>query len=445
MESTLSPLSKNNLSANNPVNLLPISKLFRPLRDPRTGLLLSERDNDAHEENMKDTLSVNDSIIEDSDNSIDHAKESTKVIDSLQKISSPFNCSNARRIRQIQPESESDYDEEINENFTEISSTKLSVPSKPIDTEYSLQINQIESNNTNSDILSLGHSTDAADMNCDKQDFSQNSIQDPQIPFTTNKYVEMEEKSTDEVMSIPTIVDHENLSLSVRDRIKSRNITFFDTESEYDCLESDLSLNSETSTAMKKNHNQTTFTNMAYIQHVQSGESDSEHEKEYQVNEGDNITLSISYKNGKLGAAFLSKGNMTLWLMEDMGENENWDALKSYPLLPENFSVSEFLYEKGKSRLMNLKIKQMNVNLQMGDDISCNGTYLWLCGIVDLNCREMVGAAGALLNYLAKARFEGTMRHSLMEDLDFNVAWNPDHMISDEGRITDVKSFLLSD
>ncbi|KAJ3392726.1 MutS protein msh5 [Lobulomyces angularis] len=178
----------------------------------------------------------------------------------------------------------------------------------------------------------------------------------------------------------------------------------------------------------------------------------------------DQIVMAISYRCRKLGCAFFNFEKNRLYLMEDVEENSQFEIVKLliYQIQPkiiicptkideklqllinhvsklsqrkeisatrlqkideyneltfELRPTSEFSYINGKNRLMNLKIADKDYietskstyeqifNLENGN----NFKLLYLESIVSMDKQEMVGSAGALLNYIRKLKLSGIM------------------------------------
>ncbi|KAJ3057389.1 MutS protein msh5 [Rhizophlyctis rosea] len=183
----------------------------------------------------------------------------------------------------------------------------------------------------------------------------------------------------------------------------------------------------------------------------QSSAATSEHLPWRDDDEPDKIVMACSYKNGKIGAAFYSVRDSKLYLMEDMEENQQFDLLKLLKFqvgpsvivtngradeafldilnseaesMPPDFNVeirpsTDFLYAAAKNRLLSIRLaeKRQRDLPSVGAGLS-NPQHermdmcLYLEGIVSLDCKEMVGCAGALLTYISKARLMGEIRQS---------------------------------
>ncbi|KAJ3125773.1 MutS protein msh5 [Nowakowskiella sp. JEL0407] len=192
------------------------------------------------------------------------------------------------------------------------------------------------------------------------------------------------------------------------------------------------------------------------------------------------VILSVSFKGGKLGGAYYDK--QTLHLLEDFPEGTSWDAFKSLKMQvrPTVIIVSsrssdeflqaandhddlsfrkpkvvprpstEFLYQSSKSKLLSLPLFESSTAQYRDHDID------WLCGIVDMNCHEMVGACGALLTYLERETiFERPSNRNPdnadeFEGLhgDDNMEWNEEDVIIGQqaetrNEIVEIQKFIL--
>ncbi|KAJ3088950.1 MutS protein msh5 [Quaeritorhiza haematococci] len=208
----------------------------------------------------------------------------------------------------------------------------------------------------------------------------------------------------------------------------------------------------------------------------------------------DKIILCISFKHRSLGCAYYSVFHSTLYLMEDMEENDQFELVKMliYQIAPTTIVTharvdeafmdilkaasqesggrarqgakpnveirpsTDFSYATAKTRLLSIRLSEKTARAQNSNippgmnppnimneehdvDRSANvgrkgevppfrfatstasnvqsertEMYLYLEGIVSLQCKEMVGCAGALLSYISKMRLTG----EILEDDD---------------------------
>ncbi|TPX68056.1 hypothetical protein SpCBS45565_g03372 [Spizellomyces sp. 'palustris'] len=165
----------------------------------------------------------------------------------------------------------------------------------------------------------------------------------------------------------------------------------------------------------------------------------------------DKVVMAVTYKNGKIGAAYYSVMDSKLYLMEDMEEDISFEItrLLRYQVQPsvivtnaraddaflevlsaqdgslppceiEIRPSTDFVYQTAKNKLCSIQIPAAGQHL---DDCTSNPhsedyesftrkrveMFLFLESIVSLDSVEMVGCAGALLNYITKARLTGSL------------------------------------
>ncbi|KND00198.1 MutS family protein MSH5 [Spizellomyces punctatus DAOM BR117] len=165
----------------------------------------------------------------------------------------------------------------------------------------------------------------------------------------------------------------------------------------------------------------------------------------------DKVVMAVTYKNGKIGAAYYSVMDSKLYLMEDMEEDISFEItrLLRYQVQPsvivtnaraddaflevltaqdgalppcelEIRPSTDFVYQTAKNKLCSIQIPAAGQHL---DDRTSTPRsedhesftrkrvemFLFLESIVSLDSVEMVGCAGALLNYITKARLTGSL------------------------------------
>ncbi|KAI9006039.1 muts domain V-domain-containing protein [Gaertneriomyces semiglobifer] len=166
----------------------------------------------------------------------------------------------------------------------------------------------------------------------------------------------------------------------------------------------------------------------------------------------DEVILAVAYRSGKVGAAYYSVMTGRLYLMEDMQENNQYELIRllKFQVCPAIILTSarseddfidalsgadglstecevqarpstEFAYQNARNKLLSLRLLgQQTFPSDQGEPENTGQrslgrkTRLSLLAesIVSLNCREMVGCAGALLDYIGKARLTGAIMES---------------------------------
>ncbi|KAI8907567.1 muts domain V-domain-containing protein [Powellomyces hirtus] len=164
----------------------------------------------------------------------------------------------------------------------------------------------------------------------------------------------------------------------------------------------------------------------------------------------DKVVLAVTYKNGKVGAAYYNVSNSKLYLMQDMEDDHHFEIVKllKFQIAPSVIITSarsddsllevisehdeslppfeveirpstDFSYQTARNKLVSLHIEEtyesyrqhrqphMMSNLNAVPDK--NEMLYYLESVVSLESREMVGCAGALLSYITKARLTGAI------------------------------------
>ncbi|KAJ3163330.1 MutS protein msh5 [Geranomyces variabilis] len=164
----------------------------------------------------------------------------------------------------------------------------------------------------------------------------------------------------------------------------------------------------------------------------------------------DTIVMAVTYKNRKVGAAYYSVESSKLYLMQDMEDDNHFEIIRllEFQVAPSiiitsarsddllmsvineqdeaqpRFEVevrpsTDFLYQGARSRLLSLRIASDTLTTHARGGKHKHSKTEMLCyleSVVSLESREMVGCAGALLNYITKARLTGAiMEHGNME------------------------------
>ncbi|KAJ3149151.1 MutS protein msh5 [Geranomyces variabilis] len=162
----------------------------------------------------------------------------------------------------------------------------------------------------------------------------------------------------------------------------------------------------------------------------------------------DTIVMAVTYKNRKVGAAYYSVESSKLYLMQDMEDDNHFEIIRllKFQVAPSiiitsarsddllmsvineqdealpRFEVevrpsTDFLYQGARSRLLSLRVASDTPTTHArGGKHSKTEMLCYLESVVSLESREMVGCAGALLNYITKARLTGAiMEHGNME------------------------------
>ncbi|XJO78713.1 hypothetical protein BDV3_003111 [Batrachochytrium dendrobatidis] len=159
------------------------------------------------------------------------------------------------------------------------------------------------------------------------------------------------------------------------------------------------------------------------------------------------VIMAICCRHNRMGAALLNGSTSTLQLFEDVCEDSTYQMCRSLLFQTHPTSIltfaradqafirileqaissmenqscelllrptPEFSYESGKSKLLSIQLAHLNSSvycvLDQSDSKAKYRTRLQMLleGIVVLDHREMVGAAGALLTYLAKTNLTRT-------------------------------------
>ncbi|KAI8819391.1 muts domain V-domain-containing protein [Fimicolochytrium jonesii] len=167
--------------------------------------------------------------------------------------------------------------------------------------------------------------------------------------------------------------------------------------------------------------------------------------------------LALSYRRGKIGAAYYNVADSVLFLMEDANDDQHFEIVQllKFQVQPSTIIVSaradddfvaavtaaderlgsieiavrpstDFIYQTAKNKILSLHVDEfdgpdLDQPGQANPSISGNKLSMMfqLESIISLENQEMVCCAGALLNYISKAKLTGAI---LERNIDMEVA-----------------------
>ncbi|RIB15967.1 muts domain V-domain-containing protein [Gigaspora rosea] len=171
---------------------------------------------------------------------------------------------------------------------------------------------------------------------------------------------------------------------------------------------------------------------------------DSEDISDTQDGRVDKVIMAVNLRNRKLGCAYYNVVTSKLYLMDDVAESPPYDMVNllrfqvspsitlvssraddafiqtlqtedGSTLIPSTVEIrpgSEFIYASAKTKLFSIRLGDQRHVLSHAE-ASKQETYLHLSSIVNLESIETVCCAGALINYISRAKITGASSEDL--------------------------------
>ncbi|CAG8464444.1 18015_t:CDS:10 [Gigaspora rosea] len=173
---------------------------------------------------------------------------------------------------------------------------------------------------------------------------------------------------------------------------------------------------------------------------------DSEDISDTQDGRVDKVIMAVNLRNRKLGCAYYNVVTSKLYLMDDVAESPPYDMVNllrfqvspsitlvssraddafiqtlqtedGSTLIPSTVEIrpgSEFIYASAKTKLFSIRLGDQRHVLSHAE-ASKQETYLHLSSIVNLESIETVCCAGALINYISRAKITGASSEDLQK------------------------------